>query len=160
MDLIHFKCNCPAPDVFRNEALPHHTIKQAVHPLARAVIEPPNGRAHQPPRRAAQDDFKKDTVLSVKSAFASLYPYASSDLIRPAHNKPYQRCRFRQPISAVPRGCGQLASGVGWASGLKIASSTFAASLSGSVVCRGPCTLPDRQRPFRRARQDTAGRWE
>jgi|SRR5689334_19553345 hypothetical protein len=39
---------------------------------------------------------------------------ASGDLIRPAHNKLYQRLNIEHNPAAVPLGCGQLGSGVDW----------------------------------------------
>ena len=43
-----------------------------------------------------------------------LYRCASGDLIRPAHNNPYQRPGCGYARTAVPLFCGQLGSGVGW----------------------------------------------
>ena len=56
----------------------------------------------------------EDPVMIVKFDFNSFYPYAFGDLIRPAHNKSYQRPTPAHSYSAVPLGCGQLGSGGGW----------------------------------------------
>jgi hypothetical protein len=52
--------------------------------------------------------------MDVKQEFERLSHFASSDLIRPAHNQLYQRPNIRQTLTAVPLGCGQLGSGVGF----------------------------------------------
>src|SRR6476661_2173075 len=78
-----------------------------------AALRRTNGMAFSCRERAARDHDKKDTVLFVKQEFASLSLSTSDDRMQPAHNKPYQYYCFGHSISAVPLGCGQLASGVG-----------------------------------------------
>jgi len=46
----------------------------------------------------------EDPVMIVKFDFNSFYPYAFGDLIRPAHNKSYQRPTPAHSYSAVPLG--------------------------------------------------------